>query len=105
MSLFGEGFVRGGNVLSLLVIGQLVNIATGPVGWVLSLGKAEWVLFANNLFALTVMFSLSFWLIPEYGALGAGVAQVSAITTQMLLGGYFSSRIFNFSPLKALKLW
>ena len=76
LAVFGSEFSSGRAEAALLIIliGQFVNMATGSVGFVLIMvGRTGWdlLVYAASL-ALNV--GLAFWLCPEYGLVGAAVA-------------------------------
>ena len=74
LRLFGGGFAEGDIALRILIIGQLVNIATGSVGFILIMvGRTGWdlVVYAGSLVLdLVVAFVLS----PRLGMEGAAIA-------------------------------
>jgi O-antigen/teichoic acid export membrane protein len=81
MGIFGNEFRIGSLVLQLIVLGQEVNVITGPCGWMLNMtGHARLNLFANIVY-LIVAATLSGLLIPRFGAVGAGITVLAAITT------------------------
>ena len=74
LRVFGSEFSGGGAALLLLAAGQLINIATGSVGFVLIMvGRTGWdlVVYAAS---LALNLGLAFWLCPRYGMEGAAVA-------------------------------
>ena len=81
LALFGEGFQQGRSALAILSISQLVNAATGPVGWIMiTAGYETRTAIAVTVGAVTNI-ALNLMLIPRYGILGAAVAT----TTSMML--------------------
>lgn len=78
LRMFGEGFTGGETALLILLGGQLINIATGSVGFVLIMvGRTGWdlVVYAGS---LILDLALAFWLAPRHGISGAATA--NAIT-------------------------
>jgi O-antigen/teichoic acid export membrane protein len=78
LGLFGPEFVAAHGVLSVLLIGGVVNAFTGVVAYFTVLTGRErqaLVIFAG---ALVVSVCLNLLLIPRFGALGAAVASSSA---------------------------
>lgn len=74
LKLFGSGFSGGQVALLILVAGQLVNVATGSVGFVLIMvGRTGWDL-AVYAGSLVLNVGLALWLCPRYGMEGAAVA-------------------------------
>lgn len=85
LGLFGPGFVAGRDVLSVLLIGGVVNAFTGVVAYFLTLTGRErqgLVIFAG---ALVLSIVLNLLLIPRYGAVGAAVASSSAMAAWNLV--------------------
>jgi O-antigen/teichoic acid export membrane protein len=74
LRIFGADFAGGQDALLILLAGQLINIATGSVGFVLIMvGRTGWDLIVyGGSFALNL--TLAFWLSARYGIEGAAVA-------------------------------
>lgn len=74
LRLFGPDFAAASVALRILVLGQLLNAATGPVGYFLTLtghqSRVAWVEGASAL----VNFVLNVALIPPFGIVGAAIA-------------------------------
>lgn len=74
LGLFGREFSFGGGVLTILAIGQFVNVATGSAGQVLIMtGHERDLRNTATLAAATVLIGLVL-LVPRWGAEGAAVA-------------------------------
>ena len=76
LRIFGSDFSTGPAEAALLIIliGQFVNMATGSVGFVLIMvGRTGWDLtvYAGS---LALNLALAFWLCPQYGLVGAAIA-------------------------------
>ena len=74
LRLFGEGFADGDTALRIVVLGQLVNIATGSVGFILIMvGRTGWdlVVYAAS---LLLDLAVAFILAPKLGMEGAAIA-------------------------------
>lgn len=72
--LFGSEYASAGTALSIMIIGYLVNMLTGPVGDLLiAVGKTKKEALAN-IVKLTVFLVLSLLFIPEYGFVGAAAS-------------------------------
>lgn len=87
LELFGTGFTDGRTLLRILAGGQLINAASGPVGFALIMSKRERI-FAG-LVAGTAIFNLvgNVVAIPIWG--GTGAAAVTAVAVALLNGGAF----------------
>jgi O-antigen/teichoic acid export membrane protein len=78
LGVFGAEFRVADNALRILLLGQLFNIVTGPIGSILIMtGRERWSL-AYSLVATALAAVLSLVLIPRFGIIGA--AWTSAIT-------------------------
>lgn len=77
LRLFGGDFAPGQTALLILLAGQLVNVATGSVGFVLIMaGRTGWDL---AVYAASFVFDigLALWLVPRYGIEGAAIANAA----------------------------
>ncbi|ARU88044.1 polysaccharide biosynthesis C-terminal domain-containing protein [Pseudomonas sp. M30-35] len=79
MGLFGETYEQGYKVLLILVVGQIVNIITGPVGYLLTMTGNE--RYMRNMYVLTGLacLGLIFTLTPLYGIQGTAWATCIAM--------------------------
>ena len=105
LSIFGEAFVGGEAALSILTTGQLVNLGTGPVAYLLMMTGASRQLITGSLIGTAVNLLLSFALIPLWGLEGAAVA--SAAST-ILINGFFAVVVFRkmgIAPTMFGSLW
>jgi O-antigen/teichoic acid export membrane protein len=86
LALFGEEFPDGHALLLVLVIGQMISAASGPVGGFLMMTKHErWVL-ANTLVLGVLNIIGNIVLIPMLGVLGAAIATAFALACWNLAG-------------------
>jgi O-antigen/teichoic acid export membrane protein len=74
LTLFGTEFGSAYELLMVLLLGQLINIITGPVGHLLTMTGHEQTLRNLLLLMLPLTLVLCLLLIPAYGALGAAWA-------------------------------
>lgn len=82
LALFGPGFSSSlaVTVTMVLVVGQIIHVATGPGGMMLTMsGHPGWNL-ADNGATLALNIALNLVLIPPYGILGAAVAWTVSLT-------------------------
>jgi O-antigen/teichoic acid export membrane protein len=79
LSLYGPDFSRGVVPLIVLLSGQLINAATGPVGYLLAMTGYERRMVIVVLGAAVVDFLLSLMLVPWFGMTGAALASMLAI--------------------------
>lgn len=76
--IFGEKFTVVSVSLAVLTLGQLVNVATGPVGGMICMCGRPKLETLNSVFAWILSIGLCVLLIPRYGILGAAIANASA---------------------------
>lgn len=94
MGMFGEEFQKGGVLLSILAIGQFVNVATGSVGYLLMMSGNEKLMRNNVAFVAVMSVVLNAVLIPLYGAFGAAIATAVCLASQNMIATYVvSSRL------------
>ena len=99
MGLFGEEFKSAATVLMILTLGQFVNIATGSVGFLLSMTGHERQLRLNVFIGALLGVGLGVALIPVYGILGAAIATAVGVASQNLLGVYQVNKLLGFNTL------
>jgi O-antigen/teichoic acid export membrane protein len=78
LSILGPEFPRGAMALRILILGQMVNLASGPIGSYMAMTGRGRSSFRNALVGVVIVLVLSFFLIPLYGTNGAAVAWSSA---------------------------
>jgi O-antigen/teichoic acid export membrane protein len=79
MSLFGASFGAGANALRILAIGQLINVAVGSVGLLLSMSGRERYLQRTMIIAAFANILLNVILIPPFGINGAAIATAVSV--------------------------
>lgn len=103
LSLFGAEYASGAVVLRILVIGQIVNAATGSVAYVLMMSGNERdmrnITFISGLLAI----SSALFLTPLFSVQGSAVATALAVSVQNLLAVYFVYKRFGFNALLVFK--
>jgi len=97
-SVFGVAYLDGGGgVLSIIVIGQLVNVACGPVVLILNMSGKEKSTLVWMFVSLCLTTVASILLIPGYGAIGAALAASFGVILWNLLLLWEVKRQFGFS--------
>lgn len=76
---FGQPYVAAYIPLMVLLVGQLVNSATGSVGVLLNMTHKEREAAKGIAFAFVVNVTLNFLLIPAWGIIGSAVANAIAM--------------------------
>lgn len=99
MSLFGEEFIQGANVLRILALGQFVNVITGSVGYLLQMTGYEKTLRNNVIISSLITIVGSVVFIPVFGLVAAAWVTTLAISTQNLLCVYQVKKHLGFNTL------
>lgn len=110
LRLFGEGFIIGRIPLIILCCGQLLNVFTGPVMYMLIMIGRSKEYFQLALLTIVLVTILGLILIPHYGLIGAALADALAkgimnVTMILLVYKALSIHPYNKSvliPLSAL---
>ena len=102
MSLFGGEFKEASIALQIMAGGQLVNVLTGSVGFLLIMtGNGRSILRATLVMILVNVF-LCALLIPDFGATGAALAAAISLVTANLLKVYYVRQKLGFFALPLL---
>ena len=84
MSFFGDGYEQAGFLLSIMAIGQFINVATGSVGYLLNMSGHEREYRQVMLITGPLSILISLVLTYFYGAEGAAVATALNVGMQNL---------------------
>ncbi|MGZ6301133.1 MAG: MATE family efflux transporter [Ktedonobacteraceae bacterium] len=74
LGVSGNGFIPAWPLLIALAIGNLINVSTGSVGYMLVMTGHQKITFLNSLVAIVFNLVLGVILIPRYGAMGVAIA-------------------------------
>ena len=88
MQLFGKEFGAGSVMLSVLLLGQLVNVITGSVGFLLMMSGNECSSRDITIGAALLQLVLVLLLAPKMGGLGAAIASATAMAVMNLVTVY-----------------
>lgn len=72
-TFYGDDYTFGFRSLQILAVSQVINVAFGPVGLVLTVCGFERIAFKGQLFGLLVSVGVSFVLVSQWGATGAAI--------------------------------
>lgn len=81
LALFGPGFGAAYAPLLILLGGQLINAATGSVGYLMTMTGHQAPAARMVAVSSAVGLGLSLWLIPRFGLVGAAIANASAVVS------------------------
>ena len=85
LAIFGPRFVPGALALQILGVGQMVRLASGPLGTIqIMTGHQRWIL-VQAVAAVVLCVGFAAWLIPLYGAAGAAAATTAAVVVRTLI--------------------
>lgn len=97
LMVFGEEFQDGANLLIILSVAQFVNVATGPVTQALIMSGNEKKLRQVSLVAAIVSVFSGFFLVYNFGSVGAAYSVFIGVVTANLLAAYC---VYRFTGIK-----
>jgi O-antigen/teichoic acid export membrane protein len=107
LSLFGHDFVQGANLLRIIAAGQIVNVATGSISFLLNMTGHERLMrnisITTNLIGLLSLIAL----IPIFGVYGAVIALALMLVLQNLTALVFVWRKLGIwmLPIPNVLVW
>jgi O-antigen/teichoic acid export membrane protein len=96
MQLYGKSFLSGTIPLMILVVGQLVNTACGPVAQLLNATGYHKQFTYISLIGALFNIILNLCLIGSYGIVGASIASSLSLISWNLLGVWYIHKKFGF---------
>ncbi|MEH0081926.1 oligosaccharide flippase family protein [Vibrio antiquarius] len=99
MRFFGEEFLAAAPLLVVLSLGQLVNVATGSVGFLLLMSGHERTVKYITISSGTISICLLIALCQTFGVIGAAWAMAIGMAIQNLAALYFVKRYLGFFPI------
>ncbi|MAE90544.1 MAG: hypothetical protein CMI67_13285 [Pelagibaca sp.] len=99
MKVFGEGYEQAAILLSVLVVGQFVNVASGTVGYLLHMTGHEREVKNSMIYSGLCTLVLTITLIHLYGVLGAAVAVSLGVVILNLTMLVFVKKRLSFYPV------
>lgn len=96
LGFFGDDYRDAGLILIILSVGQLINVMSGSVGYVLMMSGHSHLYRNSSLCAAILAVALALGLVPILGAIGAAVASSIGLAAKNLIGVFFVSRLFGF---------
>jgi len=97
LNVFGEGFAKGEFIFRVMLVGQLVNVITGPVTMIIIMTGNENVMRNIQLFSGGVAAFLAMILVGSFGVVGGGFATAIAISVQNLVSLYYAKKILGYN--------
>ncbi len=99
MQLFGEEFASAAPLLVVLALGQLINVATGSVGFLLLMSGHERTMKYITICSGTISLILLMFLCQTHSVLGAAWAMAIGMAIQNLAALFFVKRYLGFFPV------
>jgi O-antigen/teichoic acid export membrane protein len=100
LRVFGDDFVNASATLRLLAIGQMVNIAVGPAGFILSMTGRQNLNMINSIGLAALNIALNIILIPKYGIAGAALATTIALSLLNIARVIEVKVLYGFTPFR-----
>ena len=104
MHLFGKDFSVGnaGLILGILAIGQFINVATGSVGYLLTMSGHEKQLKNVGIFSAILSIVLAFILNYYFGAVGSALSSAIAMASSNLMAVGLVKKKLGFNTMSIL---
>jgi O-antigen/teichoic acid export membrane protein len=104
LQIFGPSFQEGVWALRILCVGQLVNVGTGSVGYLLMMTGHEKLM--RNIVIVSAMANLvgNVILIPIYGAIGAAVSTASCVVFMKITCWFMVRKKLKINTLAFLSM-
>ncbi len=99
MGLFGEGYEAAAILLSIMAVGQLINVATGSVGYLLNMSGHEDDFRRVTLFTGPFSIICSILLIYQLNLIGAALATAVGVGVQNIAALIMVKRRLGFFPI------
>ncbi|OBT09111.1 hypothetical protein A9267_08855 [Shewanella sp. UCD-FRSSP16_17] len=100
--LFGEEFVSGGGILSIVMVGQYFASITGVNSFVLQMTGSQTVMRNIVVFSLSISILISYSAISTHGLLGAAISYSFNLCLIGCLSSFFVYRLTGYNILKFL---
>ncbi|WP_334050102.1 MATE family efflux transporter [Alteromonas gracilis] len=104
MTLFGKQYSEASELLKIFCFAQLINVMTGPVGFILGMSGNERTLRNVVIIANIINIVVGVLFIPTFGVYGAALATATGMIFQNIMLVYFVYRKFSFLCLPFFKL-
>ena len=97
LSVFGPEFSASYLPMIIIAVGQLMNVATGPVGTLLAMSRQERLVGFGLTLSVVCNIALNYLLIPLYGVSGAAIATATSVGILNVLLVVFAKRILGIN--------
>lgn len=100
LSVFGDDFINASTCLRIMVFGQLINVFTGSVGYLLQMTGFEKLMQKGVLLIMLFCLLLGTILIYFYNEIGASITMVISVGATNLYCWYLVNKKLNINTLK-----
>ena len=107
--LFSSFYVQAGTILTIMVVGEVINAASGSCGLTLALAGKSRVLLSANVLCAVVQFIIGTWAARNHGIVGLSIV-TAASRSILFISLWLLARIYagvwthpTLSPLKAFR--
>lgn len=94
----GESYELSYTPIIILAIGQLINVAVGSTGYILTMAKKENLVFISVIIGAIINLILNIVLLPLYGIIGAAIATSASMIAWNILMLIFVKRETGINP-------
>lgn len=101
LKVFGPEFASAAPTLRLLAVGQIVNAAVGPAGFMLSMTGRQKLNMVNSIGLAVLNIVLNLLMIPRYGIAGAALATTIALGLINLARVIQVKLLYGFTPFRS----
>ena len=98
MALYGQAFRQGSTALSILVVGQLLNVAAGPVGVLMTMTGHERKVAVTVTLSALCNIVLNAILIPLYNLEGAAIATAISLAVWNIVMLTWTMKYLRINP-------
>jgi O-antigen/teichoic acid export membrane protein len=100
LRIFGGGFPEASTTLRLLSMGEMVNAAVGPIGFILSMTGRQKLNLVNSIVLAGLNIALNVIMIPKYGIAGAGLATAISLGLLNIVRVVQVKILYGFTPFR-----
>jgi len=97
LNFFGDGYVAASHLLIILLVGQLINVLSGSVGYLLNMTGNERDLNKVAIATCVLVVFLNLTLIPHFGVVGAAISTSISISFQNIVAALCVKKRLGFN--------
>jgi O-antigen/teichoic acid export membrane protein len=105
LSIYGPEFKDADLILKILAIGQLINVSTGSVGYLLMMSGHEKLLRNAAVLSACVSLVLNLVLIRQLGVVGAAISTAVALSIQNIVAAWLVYRKLGIRVLPGMGIF